>query len=128
MHRAVEVFVAVQLLAAGLSHIVQPRAWVEFFVELRGKGRAGVFIVAMLQLPLGAFIIVFHNVWRGLPLVVTLFGWALTIKATIYLLAPEVGLLALGRVSVERERRFIVAGVISVLVSALVLYSVITGP
>ena len=71
MERAVEVFAAVQFLVIGLSHVFQPRVWVEFFTWLRGKGYAGVFVNGFLSLGFGAFIVAFHNVWTGLPMVLT---------------------------------------------------------
>ena len=40
MERATEIFAAIQLLVIGLSHVFQPRAWVEFFLWLREKGQA----------------------------------------------------------------------------------------
>jgi len=63
------------LLVIGLSHVAQPRAWVEFFVWLRGKGHAGVFVNGFLSLGFGSFIVAFHNVWNGLPVILTLLGW-----------------------------------------------------
>ncbi len=44
MEVATEIFAAVFSLVIGLSHILQPRGWVEFFVWLRSKGNAGVFV------------------------------------------------------------------------------------
>jgi hypothetical protein len=53
LHESVEFFVALQTLVIGLSHVLQPRVWVDFFVWLRGKGHAGVFANGFLSL------------WRG---------------------------------------------------------------
>ena len=53
MERAVDVLAVILFGIVGLSHILQPRAWVEFFVLLRGKGEAGAFVDAFLNLPLG---------------------------------------------------------------------------
>jgi len=62
MEKATEVFVfaAVSLLVIGLSHVAQPRVRVEFFVYLRGKGPAGVFVNGFLCLGFGAFIVAFR--------------------------------------------------------------------
>ena len=43
MERSVEVLAIILFGVLGLSHILQPRAWVEFFILLRGKGEAGAF-------------------------------------------------------------------------------------
>ena len=41
MERSIEVLACVQFLIIGLSHLIQPRAWVQFFVMLRDKGHTG---------------------------------------------------------------------------------------
>jgi len=73
---AVRKLAIICLFIVGVSHIAQPRAWVQFFLDLHGKGEVGSFYNALINLPLGAFIVSFHNVWRGLPSVLTLLGWA----------------------------------------------------
>ena len=123
METSVEKLVAISFLVTGLSHILQPRAWVEFFILLREKGETGSFINALLYFPMGALIVSFHNVWHGWPLLVTLIGWSLVIKSTLYLTFPKVGLRSLARVSVERSREFAVAGVFAVAISGLILFS-----
>ncbi|MFN2563748.1 MAG: hypothetical protein ABR499_01885 [Gemmatimonadaceae bacterium] len=64
--RAIELYAAVNFLVIGLSHLLQPRAWVDFFVWLRTKGHTGVFLNGMLSLAFGSIIVAFHNVWAGL--------------------------------------------------------------
>jgi len=76
MERSVEVVAIILFGVLGLSHILRPRAWVEFFIFLRGKGEAGAFVDGFLNLPMGALIVGFHEVWSGIPLVLTLVGWA----------------------------------------------------
>ena len=88
MERAVEGLLAVCFFSVGLSHALQPLAWVEFFVWLRGIGRCGVFLEGLLTLNCGALVVAFHNVWTGLPVVVTVLGWATVLKATVRLAAP----------------------------------------
>ena len=53
MERATEVFVALFLTVIALSHMAQPRAWVEFFSWLRARGHAGVFVNGFLSLGFG---------------------------------------------------------------------------
>ena len=69
MDRSVEVLAIIWFGVLGLSHLLQPKAWVEFFILLRGKGEAGAFVDGLLQLPLAGVIIGFHNVWSGIPVV-----------------------------------------------------------
>lgn len=126
MERAIEIFAAVQFLVIGLSHLLQPRVWVEFFTWLRGKGHAGVFVNGFLSLTFGSLIVAFHNVWTGLPMVLTLIGWAQVIKALISFVMPQWGMRGLERVSYDRTREFVIGGVVSLAMSALMLYIVLT--
>jgi hypothetical protein len=124
MERSTEVFAIIFFGVAGLSHIVQPKAWAEFFILLRGKGEAGVFVDGLLNLPLAAIIIGFHSVWSGLPLVLTLVGWCLLMKSLIRLCAPGLALRAMSRVSIERSWEFQVAGAGFLILVGLLGYGV----
>lgn len=107
----------------GVSHIVQPRVWAQFFIDMRGKGELGSFLNALLHFPLGVLIVSFHNVWQGLPIVLTLIGWGLVLKSFIYFVFPKHGAKMLARVSLERSWEFVVAGVLSLGISGLLMFS-----
>ena len=119
---SVEKLTALCFFVTGMSHIVQPRVWVRFFIMLREKGEVGSFLNALIHFPLGAFIVAFHNVWHGIPLIVTLIGWGLTVKSALYFLFPRYGVRMLGTISLERSWHFVVAGVFSVLLAAVIAY------
>src|SRR5829696_4205389 len=106
MERAVELFAAVHCVVIGLSHLTQPRVWVDFFLLLREKGHAGVFVNGFLSLGFGSILVAFHNVWEGLPIVLTLFGWAQVVKGGLCFVVPQLGLRSLGRVKPERAHEF----------------------
>ena len=127
MERSVEVLAMILFGILGLSHILQPKAWAEFFILLRGKGEAGAFVDGFLNLPLGGLIVGFHNTWSGLPLVLTLVGWGLLIKSLIRFCAPKLTLRMMSRVSVERCWEFQVAGVGLVVLGGLIGYGVYVG-
>ncbi len=111
-----------------LSHVLQPRAWVQFFVNLRDKGHAGVFAVAFMHLPFGLLIVSFHNVWTGLPALVTVVGWANVCKGGLYFLFPAVGMKSLGRVRPEKAYEFVIVGaVLLVILSSLTAYHMIAA-
>jgi hypothetical protein len=126
VERAVEGFVAVCLFGVGLSHLLQPLAWVEFFVWLRGHGRCAVFLDGLLTLNFGALVVAFHNVWAGPPVVVTMIGRALLLKALVRLGAPGVGLRVYERIAPERAWQFRVAGVIALALSTYCGYLVLS--
>ena len=127
MERSVEVLAIILFGVVGLSHLLQPKAWAEYFILLRGKGEAGAFVDGLLQLPLAGFIIGFHNVWSGIPVVLTLLGWAFLIKSVIRFCAPKLGLRMMARVSVERAWEFQVAGAFLVVLAGLLGYGVYAG-
>jgi hypothetical protein len=126
VERAIEILVALQCLVIGLSHTAQPRAWVEFFVWLRSKGHAGVFANGFLSLWFGSVIVAFHNVWEGLPIIITLLGWAQVLKALVSFVLPQVAMRGLMRVSPERAREFVVGGVVFLALDAVLWYIVFT--
>ena len=126
METAVEKLAAICILVTGLSHIIQPRAWAEFFIMLREKGKVGSILAGLLHFPLGVIIVAFHNVWHGLPIVVTIMGWGLLLKSVLYLIYPTHGMRMLARVSLERSWEFVVAGVMGVVVSGLIIYSLLS--
>ena len=123
MEVSIQKIAVICFLVIGLSHILQPRVWAEFFIVLRSKGEAGSFINALLHLPMGAFIVSFHNVTTGIPLLLTIIGWGYVFKSLIYFTFPKYGLKMLSRVSLERSWEFIVPGVFMVGYSMLLAFS-----
>jgi uncharacterized protein YjeT (DUF2065 family) len=125
MQRAIQIYAAAQFLVIGVSHMVQPRVWVEFFLHLRKLGHAGVFANAFLSLMFGSIIVAFHNVWTGLPTVLTVIGWAQLTKALLYFAYPRLGERGMSRVSFERQNEFILPGAFFVALGVLMLYLVL---
>ena len=124
MERAVEVLAIVLFGVTGLSHILQHRAWAEFFILLASKGETGAFVDGFLNLPLAGAIIGFHNTWSGIPAVLTLVGWCLLIKSLIRFCAPKLALRLIARVSVERSWEFQVAGAGLLMIASVLGYGV----
>jgi len=122
MEASIEKLVAICFLVIGLSHILQPRAWVKFFIMLREKGEVGSILNGLLHFPLGALIVSFHNVWHGIPIVVTIMGWGLVIKSLLYLTYPKHGMRVLSQVTVEKSWGFVVAGIVAVGLSGLIAF------
>ena len=95
-------------------------------MRLRHKGAIGSLQLGLLHLPIALLVVIFHNVWHGLPLLVTLIGWSQLLKSVLYLAAPQWGLKMLGHVSLEKAGRFVWAGLISVCLAAFIAWSVVT--
>ena len=125
MEIAIQKLATVSLFVIGLSHIFQPTVWSEFFIILREKGKVGSFINAMIHFPLGALIVSFHNVWQGIPAVLTLLGYAWVLKSLIYFTFPSYGLKQMSRVTMENSKGFVIAGVFMIAVGSLLLFSLI---
>ena len=126
MEVAIQKIAIVSFFIIGLSHIFQPRVWAHFFIDLRGKGEMGSFINAFIHFPLGALIIGFHNVWQGIPMILTLMGYGWVLKSLVYFVFPKFGLKTMSRVSLERSWEFVVAGVLMVGIGSLLLFSLIS--
>lgn len=122
METSVEKFVAINFFVLGLSHLLQPRVWVQFFIMLGEKREVGSFLNGFVHFPLGAFIVAFHNVWHGIPMIVTIMGWGLVTKSTLCFVYPKHGMRMLSMVSMERSWHFVVAGAMSIVLSGVILY------
>ena len=121
MERAVQIFAAINFAVISVSHVLRPRAWVDFFV-VRGRGEAGVLASAIHTLLFGSIVVAFHNVWSGIPLVLTLVGWAHVAKALAQLTFPSFALRQLELPFVAREGPFVAGGIAFLLLAALLGY------
>lgn len=127
MEESIQLYAVVNLLVIGFSHILAPRAWARFFDILRQRGEPGVFVVAFLSLGFGSIIVAFHNVWSGLPAVLTIFGWAQVLKALIYFAFPSFALRRMEMASPERAHLFVYAGWMLIVLAGLFIYQLATS-
>ena len=94
----------------GLSHIVRPALWVDFFTRLHGLGTAGlVGKVLAIELWPALIVVSLHQVWWGPGIVLTIYGWAQFAKVWLALLVPDIGMrsMAMAPAKGERSRRYI---------------------
>jgi len=124
MERAVQIYAILNFTIIGVSHIVRPRAWVDFFIILRERGEQGVFATAFLSLIFGTIVVSFHNVWSGIPIILTVIGWAQVLKAAVYFIFPAYGLAKLQIPSHERPWQFVVPGAAFVVLAGVLGYHV----
>lgn len=120
---AIQIFVVVNFVVIGLSHVAQPRVWVQFFAILARQGHPGVFVNAMLSLLVGSIIVAFHHTWTGIPAIVTFIGWAQVTKGLISLVKPSVGMKGLSRMTADRAWEIQVAGAVFLAISAVIAWS-----
>ena len=117
----IERWFAIGWLIFGLSHVLYPAKWAALFLPLRERETGGL-LLALFNLPLGLVVVLGHNVWVwGIPVAVTLAGWVMILKSVVYLLFPR----ALSRVMPTDERMesaFRIAGAVSILLGALLIY------
>jgi hypothetical protein len=108
----VQLVVLISCLIIGLSHILQPALWADYFANLRARGRAGlVSKIMQVELWPALLIVCLHQVWAGPAIVVTIYGWLLLLKVTIGLLLPNLGMASMG-IPERAPRSFVPAGVL----------------
>lgn len=96
----------------GLSHIVRPALWVDFFGKLHVQGTSGLVLkVLAVELWPGIILVTLHQVWWGPGIVLTIYGWAQFAKLWVTLLAPELGMRSMGMAETKGERGFILGGI-----------------
>ena len=125
METGLQVAVSIQCSVFGVAHLLRPGVLIQFYGVLASKGEAGVVFIALLSLLSGSVIVAFHNVWTGLPIVLTLVGWSQLLKGTSYLLFPSLGLRFISRVTPDRQNAFRLPGIPLLVVAALLAWHVI---
>ena len=127
MEKAIAIMAIINFVIMGLSHLFQHQAWKEFFLLLASKGRAGAFANGFLTLVMGSLIVSFHNVWSGLPVVLTLLGWAYLVKSTVIFLHPEWNVRSMAAVEHAPVMKFRVAGFCLLSIAAVLAICIVTG-
>ena len=127
MERAIQIFATIHFIIIGLSHLLHPDIWVEFFIWLRERGRAGAFVHGFISLGFGSMIVAFHSVWHGPATVLTVLGWFYLVKAFMCFAVPSSQMRTLGRVSLERTGELRVVGAVYLAVAGLLCYILFSG-
>ena len=114
-------FFSVTLLVVGLSHLIQPRLWRDFFIILKKTGVAGI-IIAMYTFPQGLLIILCHNIWVwDVPVIITISGWGMTIKSLLYAFVPRMAERAIPEEE-SAYKKYALGGALMIPVSLLLVY------
>lgn len=88
MEHALELMAGICFLALGISSVWRAEDWIHWAKNQQAKGRNGSLSLGMIALLFGSFILAFHPVWQGLPLVLTLLGVLAIIKGCMMLAFP----------------------------------------
>ena len=125
MERALQIAFAIQFALFGLSHLLRPQPLIQFFIQLRSMGQAGIVFIALPTVITGSLLVAFHNVWSGIPILLTVYGWAQLFKGTLYLFFPSYGLRQLARVTPETTNWFRLPGIPFLVVAALLAWHLV---
>jgi hypothetical protein len=114
-------FFSVSLFLIGLSHLIQPRFWRDYFLRIKETGVAGI-IIAMYTLPQGLLIVLGHNAWvLDVPVIITICGWGMTIKSIIYALLPNRAAAVIPE-GPNAHRKYALGGALMLPVSLLLIW------
>ena len=119
MEEKIRIFCIASFVIIGLSHILQPKAWIAFFKLLIKQHHAGAFINGFITLPMAALIISFHNIWTGIPVLLTVMGWAYIVKATIAFCFPALSLRSMKRVEKNNVNDFRIGGILFLIIASV---------
>ena len=120
MELAIQKLTALAFLLTGVSHVLQPRAWIRFFLGMRSHGEAAGLLNAYVHGPIGLLIVAFHNLWSWPEVIVTLIGWSLTLKAAVYFCWPQLALRTLDHLSPDKAWKFRIAGVVAIAIAGVI--------
>ncbi|MCB9763764.1 MAG: hypothetical protein H6739_28605 [Alphaproteobacteria bacterium] len=121
----VQALLVLPFFVMGLSHIVQPAMWREYFLGLHAQGPPGLVTRTFsLELWSALLIVTFHQVWGGPAVVLTLYGHALMTKIILSMLAPRLGLRSLALAG-KGDNGFRAGGVMLMALGALDLWVLI---
>ena len=125
MAESIAIFASINFAIIGLSHMFQFPGWRDFFHQLHSMGRAGAFANGMITLLLGSLIVSFHNIWTGVPIILTLIGWGYILKSTIIFLNPDWGLRSMERVKNDSHLKLRIVGAVLIAIAVVIALCVV---
>ncbi len=88
MEYAIQMIAGMAFVILSASYLLKPADWLSWVDHLKTKGRRGSLSIGMIAILLGAFIVSFHPVWQGLPLILTLLGVVTLFKGAMMVIFP----------------------------------------
>jgi hypothetical protein len=117
---AIEVFALLNFAIVGLSLVLRPGAWAQFFLWMRREGEAGAVIYGLLCVLWGSLIVSFHPEWHGLLVILPAFGVLQMFEGLLFLVLPGFG-LGLMAIFEGRPALIRLLGLIALALAALIL-------
>lgn len=127
MAESMAIFASINFTIMGLSHILQPEAWRSFFQQLHSIGKAGAFANGFITLVMGSLIVSFHNIWNGVPIILTLLGWCYILKSVVIFLYPEWNLRSMKSVDTASPAKVRLAGIALLGISLTMMVCIASG-
>jgi hypothetical protein len=116
----VQVTAAGVLSALGLSQVYRTEFWLAYYGRLSELGATAIRGHGAVVAAIGGAVVALHNVWSGPAVVLTLAAWLMIAEGGFCLLAPRLGLAALGRQTAAlRHRAVVVTGIASLVVAGV---------
>lgn len=121
MEYAAAFMIGTSAVFIGLSLIFRPAEWQAYMRHIKAQGTGASLIIGYLHLIIGTFIVGFHWVWTGLPLLLTLIGVKAIAEGITYTLFPQ----SMSAMIAWYEPRFRqwcrIGGMITIIIGLLVL-------
>lgn len=122
MQELIEKVFSLVILLTGLSAALHARFWVKLATDMVNKPETA-FAVMCLVLPLGLVVVIGHNVWvADWPVAITVFGWIVTIKSSLFLLLPQSVTSFTGWPETSMRRLTTINGVAMAVIGAVLTY------
>lgn len=121
MEHAVAFMIGITALVIGFSFLIRGKSWLEYLVHVRKGGRPAALMIGYLHLLAGTFILGFHWVWEGLPLLLTLLGVKAIAEGVTYTLFPNAMTAMIGWYETRHRALFPIAGIVTIVIGLLVL-------
>ena len=94
------------LMIVGLSLVISPNFWAQFAIHVV-RQRHGPIGISLTALPFALLIVLTHTVWAMTPtVIITICGWLMLFKHTLYLLWPRLPSLLLPSTEPKLERLY----------------------
>ncbi len=122
IEQSLEVTSGFMFLILGLSFLLRPKEWVDWFEGVRIGGLRMALALGMMHLFFGALFVALHQVWSGWGMVLTVIGlWAMA-EGTLYLLFPACIGKMIGWLWPCRNTVIRVSALITIILAAALIY------